>query len=163
MNNNSTIVHALDSLHENIGKLVGQSDWIHLNQDRINQFAQVTDDHQFIHVDPERAATSPFGQTIAHGMLTLSIIPAALLEHGLKPEGATTVINYGFEKVRFLQPVLSGQDVRVEIVVGAVDDSREGFVRVTYDVTVNIKDNAKPAAVASMILMYVLERQGAKT
>lgn len=156
----SKVNHALDTLHEHIGQTVGISEWVVLDQDRIDRFAHATDDHQYIHVDPVRAADSHFGQTVAHGMLTLSILPAALLEHGLRPEGTNTVINYGFEKVRFLEPVFSGQSVRVEIGVGAVEEMKGGMIKVHYDAKVHIKDHPKPAAIASMILLYVLEKQG---
>ena len=146
----------LEEMQAKLGKELGVSTWETVDQAKIDLFAKATGDHQFIHVDPERAASGPFGGTIAHGMLTLSLVPAALLDHAVEPEGTQTTINYGFDSVRFLHPVASGSEVRVRSVLGEVDVKNSRQVRVGYDVGVEIKGAEKPALVARSIVMYLL-------
>ncbi|MDG2002989.1 MAG: MaoC family dehydratase, partial [Novosphingobium sp.] len=101
----------IEDLQAKLGETIGSSDWFDIGQDRINRFADATDDHQFIHVDPEQAKDSPFGQTIAHGFLTLSML-APFLEKGFPRPELEMTVNYGFEKVRFIAPVKSGRRIR---------------------------------------------------
>ncbi len=147
----------LEELQKKLGEELGVSPWEMVDQARIDLFAKATGDHQFIHVDPERAAKGPFGGTIAHGMLTLSLVPAALLDHAVAPAGTHTTINYGFGGVRFLHPVASGSEVRTRFVLGEVEVKNPRQVRVGYDVTVDIKGSDKPALVARSIVLYLLD------
>src|SRR5256714_9209707 len=103
---------SLDEIRGRVGEEVGVSGWLTINQARIDQFANATEDRQFIHVDPEAAARTPFGGTIAHGFLTLSLLPRMGAEAMLVPEGLTMAVNYGLDRVRFLAPVKSGKRVR---------------------------------------------------
>ncbi len=135
---------------------VGQkatSDWFTIDQDRITAFADATEDHQWIHVDPERAASGPFGATIAHGFLTLSLLPhlaSSLVEVG----GIAMAINYGMDKVRFLTPVQAGSRVRATTEIAGAEETRMG-VRLSSTVTVEIEGADKPALVAQMLSLYV--------
>lgn len=140
-----------------LGEAVGQTatgEWRVVEQDRIDLFADATDDHQWIHVDPARAAAeSPFGGPVAHGFLTLSLIPA--LTDGLLDVGGTAmVVNYGLNRVRFLQPVIAGARVRASTVVEGVEPTAQG-VRVASTVTVEIEGAPRPALVAQTIALYV--------
>jgi acyl dehydratase len=139
----------VSELDTSIGTHLGYSDWIEITQERINQFADATSDHQWIHVDPDRAAHGPFGTTIAHGYLTLSLaVPA--VEQLLRVEGALMGINYGANKVRFVSPVPVGSRVRASASVAQVDDFGGGRA-VTLDVVFEIEGNEKPACVAQVI------------
>ena len=140
-----------------LGDAVGQTatgEWRVVDQDRVNLFADATDDHQWIHVDPARAAAeSPFGGPVAHGFLTLSLLPA--LTDGLLDVGGTAmVVNYGLDRVRFLQPVLAGSRVRATTVVEGVEPTAQG-VRVASTVTVEIEGAPRPALIAQTIALYV--------
>ncbi|MCC2313595.1 MaoC family dehydratase [Cellulomonas xiejunii] len=142
---------------EDLGAVVGQSatgEWRVVDQGRIDLFADATDDHQWIHVDPARAATeSPFGGPVAHGFLTLALVPA--LTAGLLDVGGTAmVVNYGLDRVRFLQPVLAGSRVRATTVVDAAEPTPQG-VRVSSTVTVEIEGAPRPALVARTIALFV--------
>jgi acyl dehydratase len=128
----------LQELQARIGESVGESGWFELNQARINQFADATEDHQFIHVDPEKAKASPFGQTIAHGFLTLSML-APFLETGFPKVDVRMSVNYGFNKVRFLAPVKSGKRVRGHFKLAALEEKRPGQWQVTLEVSVEIE------------------------
>jgi len=138
-----------------VGSELGASNWFLIDQARIDQFADVTEDHQYIHVDPERAAGSPFGGTIAHGMLTLSMI--VHLCEGFAPdiEGLQMVINYGFDKVRFAAPVKVGKRIRA---VAKLLEAKErvGQLIVKTKVTIEIEGEAKPALVAEWLTMHVV-------
>lgn len=116
----------LDKIQERIGQAIGQSDWLVIEQERINQFAECTGDHQWIHVDEEAAAQGPFGKTIAHGFLTLSLIPLFSGDMGLIPEGVMMAVNYGMNKVRLLNPVPVGSKVRDTMVLSGLQDKGEG-------------------------------------
>ncbi len=132
-----------------VGTDLGYSDWIEITQERIDQFAQATSDHQWIHVDPERAAVGPFGTTIAHGYLTLSLA-VPLMQQFFKVENAQMGINYGSNKVRFISPVPVGSRVRAKGTIAGVEDFGNGR-QVTLDVTFEIEGNEKPACVAQVI------------
>jgi acyl dehydratase len=135
---------------------VGRSatgEWLTIDQDRIDLFADATDDHQWIHVDPERAAAGPFGATVAHGFLTLSLIPP--LTTGLLVVGETgMVVNYGLDRVRFIQPVHPGSRVRAVTTVTGAEPTPNG-VRVHQATTIEIEGSERPAVVVDMIALYV--------
>lgn len=139
-----------------IGTEIGVSDWIRVDQERINQFADVTEDHQYIHIDPERAKDSPFGTTIAHGFLTLSLLSKFSEGPGIAIEGVHTGINYGFDKMRFLAPVPAGSKVRGKFVLGNVLEKKPGQFLITYNVTVEIEGSETPALVAEWMAMQVV-------
>lgn len=143
-----------DQLRAARGEELGTSDWLTITQERINQFADATLDHQWIHTDAERAAAGPFGTTIAHGYLTLSLISA--LNSGLyRLEGVRLVINYGLNKVRFPAPVPVGARVRARSVLSDVADI-EGGLQLTVTVTVEIEGQDKPACVAETLSRLML-------
>ncbi|MFJ9614394.1 MaoC family dehydratase [Streptomyces noursei] len=145
-------VNGLDALKRLAGSALGSSDWITVTQDRINGFADATDDHQWIHVDPERAADGPFGTPIAHGHLTLALfIP--LFTGLLDVHGVTTKVNYGLNKVRFPAPVPVGSRLRLAARLTAVDDV-PGGVQVTVDGTVEIEGGSKPACVLQSLSRF---------
>ena len=136
-----------------VGQDLGTSDWFQLGQDRINQFADVTEDRQFIHIDPVRAADSPFGGTIAHGMLTLSMIVHLCDNFAPSVEGVRMVINYGFDRVRFAAPVKV--DGRIRAVATLIDvKERSGQILVKAKVTIEIEGESKPALVAEWLTMH---------
>lgn len=139
------------------GKEVGVSKWFEIPQDRINKFADVTEDHQFIHIDEEKAKDTPFGGTIAHGLLTLSLLPAMSEGGTLSLEGAVMGINYGYDKVRFLNPVRSGSKIRARHVLVDAVEKQPGRWLMTYDVTVEIDGIETPALIARALLMAVVE------
>jgi len=148
----STTVQGVDGFHGLAGTHLGYSDWERIDQERVNLFADATGDHQWIHVDPERAKTGPFGGAIAHGYLTLSLAPV-LLNRVISVEGMTFGVNYGCNKVRFPSPVLVGSDLRLGAAVAAVEDT-EGGVQVTYDLTLEVRDAPKPSCVAQVVYRY---------
>lgn len=139
-----------------IGSVEGTSEWVHIDQARINAFAEVTGDHQFIHVNPERAAAeTPWGKTIAHGFLTLSLLAAMLEDIPNNPEwskGALMGINYGFDKVRFLNPVVVDSQVRATSTISAVE-LKGSNVMLTRSMTVEIEGVDKPALIAEWLVM----------
>ena len=135
------------------GQELGTSDWFQFDQDRINKFADVTEDRQFIHVDPARAADSPFGGTIVHGMLTLSLIVHLCENFVPAIEGVRMVINYGFDRVRFATPVKA--DGRVRAVVMLKDaKERSGQILVKAKITIEVEGKSKPALVAEWLTMH---------
>lgn len=138
-----------------IGKDLGVSDWVLIDQPKIDAFADVTNDYQFIHVDPEAAAKTPFGGTIAHGFLTLSLIAGMMPDGAVVLEGIKMGVNYGFEKVRFLQPVPSGSRIRARHVLKAFDHKGNGRYLLTNEVTVEIEGYEKPALVADWLGMQI--------
>ena len=142
-----------ERLFEQIGQELGTSAWFEVGQKRIDQFAEVTEDRQFIHVDPVKAAESPFGGTIAHGMLTLSMIVYLCSEFVPAVEGVRMVVNYGFDRVRFAAPVKSGR--RIRAVVRLLDaKERSGQILVKVKVTIKVEDETKPALVAEWLTMH---------
>jgi acyl dehydratase len=140
-----------------IGSETGVSEWVLVDQARIDAFADVTEDHQFIHVDPEAAKHTPFGGTIAHGMLTLSLLAPMAMQASIAIEGAVMGVNYGFDKVRFLEPVPAGSRLRGRFVL---TDAREkggrGRWLLTYEITVEIEGARKPALIATFLVLQVL-------
>ena len=135
------------------GDEYGPSSWLDVTQKRIDAFADATDDHQWIHVDPERAATGPFGTTIGHGYLTLSLLPAMSYEVVPRQEGGGMSVNYGLNKVRFPAPVPSGSRVRGTFRVESIDESDWGF-QATMSATVERDGGDKPVCVAELIFRY---------
>ena len=144
----------LEDLQARIGETIGTSDWLTLGQDRINLFADCTDDHQFIHVDQERARDTPFGGTIAHGFLSLSLLVSMMDKAFEKPEVAMSV-NYGFDKIRFLAPVKSGKRVRAHFKLLELAEKRPGQWQQKLEVSVEIEDEPKPALLAEWILQHI--------
>lgn len=138
------------------GKEVGVSDWFEASQDRINNFADCTEDHQFIHVDEEKAKATPFGGTIAHGLLTLSMLPVMSYGVTLGLEGTVMGINYGYDKVRFLNPVRAGSKVRARHVLVDAQEKQPGRWLLSYDVTVEIEGIETPALIARSLVMVVV-------
>ncbi len=136
------------------GTELGVSSWIEIHQDRIDMFADATGDHQWIHVDPERAAGGPFGTTIAHGYLTLAMLPQ-LMSQISRLEGVKLAINYGLNKVRFPAPVPVGSRIRAETTLVEVTDVGGGAHQATYSTTVSIDGHAKPACVAESVVRYL--------
>ncbi len=147
----------VDQLADYVGKDIGESDWFTVDQDRINAFAEATNDHQFIHVDPEAAKMTPWGTTIAHGFLTLSLIPYLTAAAGIIPEGLVMAINYGSDKVRFLEPVRVGSDVRAKIHLAEVTPKGPGRLLFKTNVTIEIKGSDKPALVAETLSLFVVQ------
>ena len=148
----TTHVNSIEELTQLVGTHLGYSDYRRVTQEEVNLFADATGDHQWIHVDPERAATGPFGHTIAHGYLTLSLIPV-LLGGVIKVDGVAMGVNYGTNKVRFTSPVPVGSEVRAGATLVSVDDIAGG-AQVALDVTVEVKDAAKPSCVAQVVYRY---------
>ncbi len=139
-----------------VGADVGVSDWLLVSQDRINQFADVTNDHQFIHIDIERAKDTPFGGTIAHGLLTLSLLPAMSYQAIPRIEGTKIAINYGYNKIRFIAPVKSGKQLRGHFKLAEVSEAKPGQVMSIFTVSVEIEDEVKPALIAEWVaLAYI--------
>jgi acyl dehydratase len=146
----------VDQLADYIGKEIGLSDWLAIDQDRIDAFADATLDHQFIHVDPEAAKMTPWGTTIAHGFLTLSLITHLTLPSAIMPEGTVMAINYGTDKVRFLEPVRVGSEIRARVGLDDVTEKGPGRILFKTKVTVEIRDNEKPALVADTLSLFIL-------
>lgn len=136
-----------------VGMKLGPSDWIELSQQRINAFADCTEDHQFIHVDEAKAKATPFGGTIAHGFLTLSLLAGLIEKIGVTPENTVMGMNYGFDKIRFLAPVKSGKRVRMVGEVLNVDQKDENRFLTTFGVSIEIEGEDTPALVAEFLLM----------
>jgi Acyl dehydratase len=143
----------LDELQTYTGKEVGVSEWFTLDQDRINRFADVTEDHMFLHVNPEAAKATPFGGTIAHGLLTLSMVPAMAYQAMPGVSGTKMGVNYGYNKVRFMAPVKSGKRIRGRFVVKALEPQSGGRMQILQDVTVEIEGEPKPALIAEWVTM----------
>ena len=137
-----------------LGEIIGRSDWFMIDQDRIDRFADTTEDHQFIHVDPEQAKDSPFGQTIAHGFLILSML-APLMTTSCPGLDVRMSVNYGFNKVRFLAPVKSGKRIRGEFKLLELTEKRPGQWQQTVEGTVEIEGEDKPALVVEWIFQHM--------
>jgi acyl dehydratase len=147
----------IDTLKDLIGKEVGVSSWHEVDQKQIDAFAEVTRDHQFIHVDPVRAKETPFGGTIAHGFLTLSMLSAMAIEAQPKIKGSVMGINYGFDRVRFLMPVKTGSKVRARFVLSHLKQTKSHEVDVTWGATVEVEGGKRPAVVAEWLNRFYLE------
>lgn len=142
-------------LQARIGETIGTSEWLLVDQEMIDKFADATGDHQFIHVNPAMAAMTPFGGTIAHGFLTLSLIPVLTEKSDIeKPEGLKMALNYGGNRVRFLQPVRSGKRVRAHFRLLAMEEKRPGQWQHTVEITLEIEGEEKPGYVAEWISMF---------
>lgn len=144
-----------DQLFELVGQEIGTSEWFVIDQERIDKFADVTEDQQFIHVDPERAVAAGLDGTIAHGMLTLSLIVGFCKDFAPALEGAKMVINYGFDKVRFAAPVKVNDRIRAVAKLAEVRE-RAGQLLVKAKVTIEIEGESKPALVAEWLTMHVV-------
>ena len=145
-----------DQLLAQVGQEVGISDWIEIDQARINTFADCTEDHQFIHVDPAAAARTPFGGTIAHGFLTLSLMSQMSYQAAPVLQGVAMGVNYGFDKLRVLQPVRAGSRVRGRFKLMSADEKGTGRWLIKHEVTVEIEGQDKPALIAEWLGMQVL-------
>ena len=144
-------------LADHVGEETGVSDWLVIDQDRIDAFADVTLDHQFIHVDPEAAAQTPLGSTVAHGFLTLSLVSALAGESMLMPAETVMVLNYGVDRVRFIEPVKVDSRVRTRTRLADVREKGPGRWLCANEVTVEIDGVDKPAMVAETLTMFVTE------
>lgn len=142
-----------ETVSELVGKETGVSEWITIDQDRINVFADVTEDHQFIHIDPEAAKATPFGTTIAHGFLSLSMLSKLASGSVIVLEGVKMGVNYGFDKVRFSAPVKSGKRIRGRFTLMSADQKMPGQWTFKYAVRVEIEGEDKPALVAEWLTM----------
>lgn len=149
----TTTVHGVDHIASLDGTDLGHTDWVEITQERVNTFADATDDHQWIHVDTERAADSPFGGTIAHGYLTLALI-IPLFTELLTISGIGMSVNYGLNKVRFPAPVRVGAKIRLRGAVADVTELPGNGVEMTLNFTVEIHDSEKPACVAQAIYRH---------
>ena len=148
------VIEGIEELRGMIGEEVGASDWLEVTQSRINDFADATEDHQWIHIDTERAKTdSPFGSTIAHGFLTLSLLPYLAAQAFTVRGNFKMGINYGLNKLRFISPVKSGSRVRARFTLQAVEDVAGG-AQITWAVTVESEGGAKPALAAEWLVRY---------
>ena len=149
-------IASLEDIRGQIGREIGVSDWLVVDQARINAFADATEDRQFIHVDPAAAAQTPFGGTIAHGFLSLSLLSRMAAEAMLLPDGLKMAVNYGLDRVRFLAPVKSGKRVRGRFVLDSVEEKAPGQILLRHTVTVEIEGEDKPALTAVWLgLMFV--------
>jgi acyl dehydratase len=135
-------------LKDYVGKELGYSGWLTIDQERINLFAEATGDFQFIHVDPVKAAQTPFGSTIAHGFLSLSLMPKLMEDILLLPEGVKMVINYGLDSVRFIQPVKVDSKVRLKVDLVDVTEKKPGQWLLKATATLEIEGSEKPAYIA---------------
>lgn len=149
-------IASIEDIQSKVGSEVGVSDWILVDQARIDAFADVTEDPQFIHIDPEAAAKTPFGGTIAHGFLTLSLLSRMAADAMLRPEGVKMGVNYGFDRVRFMAPVRSGKRVRGRFTLARFEEKKPGQWQFVHNLTVEIEGEGKPALVAEWIgLIFV--------
>tara|TARA_A200000159_G_C7242091_1_gene304999 strand:+ start:73 stop:528 length:456 start_codon:yes stop_codon:yes gene_type:complete len=143
-----------EKLVDYVGQEIGSSDWFEVDQDRIDMFADATLDHQFIHIDSDKA-TPLFGSTIAHGFLSLSLVPHLTAQAVLAPENLKMVFNYGLDKVRFINPVNVGSKVRTHSKCVSVDDKGDGRYLMKTEVTMEIEGVEKPAYIAETLSMFV--------
>ena len=139
-----------------VGKETGVSDWFLIDQERINDFADVTKDHQFIHIDPEAAAKTPFGTTIAHGFLSLSMLAYLASDSTIGVEGVVMGINYGFDKVRFLSPVKVDSKIRARVTLAEVTEKPGNRILMKNSITVEIEGEKHPALIADWLTMVVI-------
>jgi acyl dehydratase len=149
-------VATLAEIRARLGAEIGVSSWVIIDQARIDAFAEATEDRQFIHTDPANAALTPFGGTIAHGFLTLSLLSRMGGEAMLLPAGLKMVINYGLERLRFLAPVRSGTRIRGRFTLDSVEDKAPGQVLMRHSVTVEIEGEEKPALTAQWLTLLIL-------
>ena len=149
-------VASLSEVQRRVGEEIGVSSWLMIDQERIDAFADATEDRQFIHIDPAAAAQSPFGGTIAHGFLSLSLLSRMGAETMLLPDATKMAINYGLDRVRFLAPVRSGKRVRGRFTLDSVEEKGPGQMLMRHSVTVEIEGEDKPALSAVWLALIVL-------
>ena len=154
---------SLDAFAKLAGTELPPSPWLEITQSRIDQFAAATNDHQFIHTDPARARETPFGGTIAHGFLTLSLLSDLLGACWPQPDGLVMALNYGSDKVRYLAPVKCGQRVRARGTIMDVDEKRPCQWLVKTKVAIDIEDESAPALIAEILSMFIVEEKGKET
>lgn len=147
---------AKEELQDYLGKETGVSDWFKVDQERINKFADVTEDHQFIHIDPEAAAKTPFGTTIAHGFLTLSLLTPLAAGASLGVKGTVMGVNYGTDKVRFMSPVKVDSEIRARVKLAEVDEKPGNRLLIKNEITIEIKGEDRPALIAEWLTMVFL-------
>ena len=136
-----------------VGKELGRSDWLTIDQERINQFAECTGDHQFIHVDPEKAKLTPFGTTIAHGFLSLSLVPMLMENIMIMPQGLKMAVNYGLDSVRFIQPVKVNSKVRLVVTLTDATEKNPGQWLLKARAVLEIEGQEKPAYIAEPLTL----------
>jgi len=144
-------IATLDDIRGRIGSEIGTSDWIIVAQDRITAFAEATEDRQFIHLDPDAAAQTPFGGTIAHGFLSLSLLSRMAADVMQVPDATKMAVNYGLDRVRFIAPVRAGKRVRGHFTLDGIDEKAPGQLLVRHSVTVEIENESKPALTAQWL------------
>ena len=151
---------SLEQAKQALGKEIGVSPWRVVSQEMINQFADATDDHQFIHVDPARAAAeTPFGSTIAHGFLSLSLLSTLAYETIPPIEGDGIGVNYGFEHIHFVAPVKSGARIRARFILAEMTVRPSGWLHFNYDVTIEIEGSIKPALTARWLTLAKIDTE----
>ena len=149
-------VAAIDDIRSQIGHEIGVSGWLTIDQQRIDEFAESTEDRQFIHVDPQAAAQTPFGTTIAHGFLSLSMLSRMAAEVMLVPDSTKMAVNYGLDRVRFIAPVKSGKRIRGRFRLDSIEEKAPGQLLLRHTVTVEIEGEEKPALTAEWLgLLFV--------
>jgi acyl dehydratase len=151
------VEYTISELKKLTGQEVGLSEWITIDQDRINKFAKITEDEQFIHVDPTRASQeTPFGGTIAHGFLTLSMLAKLAESAQPKIKGIKIKINYGFDKIRFISPVAAGSLIRAGFTLSELTEQTPKKIMTKWNVSIEIKSKTKPAIIANWINLLLL-------
>lgn len=140
-------------LKDQVGKELGKSEWLTIDQERINQFAECTGDHQFIHVDPEKAKLTPFGTTIAHGFLSLSLVPMLMEKIMIMPQGLKMAVNYGLDSVRFIQPVKVDSRVRLVVTLTDATEKNPGQWLLKARAVLEIESQEKPAYIAEPLTL----------
>ena len=146
----------IEEIQQMVGQEIGVSEWFEISQERINNFAEATNDHQFIHVDSEAAKSTPWGTTIAHGFLTLSLLSYLSTEAGLAPENFTMAINYGLDKVRFLEAVPVNSRIRANSKLLEVQNKKRGRWLLKSAVTIEIENVDKPAAIIESLTLFII-------
>ena len=147
-------VASLSEIRSRVGKEVGISSWLTIDQRRIDEFAEATEDRQFIHVDPEAAGRTPFGGTIAHGFLSLSMLSRMAAEGMLVPDSIKMAVNYGLDRVRFIAPVMSGKRIRGRFRLDSIEEKAAGQYLLRHMVTVEIEGEEKPALTAEWLGLF---------
>ncbi len=146
-----------EELQEYVDQPLEPSAWVRIDQEMINTFADATMDHQFIHVDEEKATQTPFGSTIAHGYLTMSLISHFLGECSIRPENVVMTLNYGSDKIRYLQPVKVNSEIRAQATLMSVGEKAPGQILTKTRVSIEIKGEEKPALVAEILSLFFLQ------
>ena len=146
---------SMEQLKETIGKEIIKGDWFEIDQERINQFADCTNDHQWIHVDVEKASKGPFGKPIAHGFLVFSLMAQFTLDQGVAPQGSKMLVNYGMNSLRFINPVPVGSKIRLVGTLAGVEEKGGGRVLVTVKTAMEIQGADKPAFIAEFLVMHI--------